>query len=239
MVEAGKRLSPYAKFAIVTPSHQSPLGVTLSLERRMALLEWASKAGSWIIEDDYDSEFRYQGRPLPALKSLDRNDRVIYSGTFSKAMFPGLRLAYVVAPASAVARFQAASYNLKAGCPYLFQAGVADFIAEGHFSRHLKKMRLLYAERRAVTSRVFQEILGDRIRIDLQPGGLHILAQLADREDDVALAGHAQAAGLGVHPLSRWYIDAKPRQGLLLGFANVIDEKEARRLALKLKQAMA
>ncbi|WP_158906091.1 PLP-dependent aminotransferase family protein [Burkholderia sp. L27(2015)] len=238
MVEAGKRLSPHAKFAMVTPSHQSPLGVTLSLERRMALLEWASKAGSWIIEDDYDSEFRYRGRPLAALKSLDRNDRVIYSGTFSKAMFPGLRLAYVVAPVSAVARFQAASYNLNAGCPYLFQAGIADFISEGHFSRHLKKMRLLYAERRAVTSRVFQEVLGDRIRIDLQPGGLHILAKLADHEDDIALGALARAAGLAVHSLSRWYINAKPRQGLLMGFANVIDEKDAMQLALKLKQAL-
>ncbi len=239
MVETGKRLSPHAKFAMVTPSHQSPLGVTLSLERRMALLEWASKAGSWIIEDDYDSEFRYRGRPLPALKSLDRNDRVIYSGTFSKAMFPGLRLAYVVAPVSAVARFQAASYNLYAGCPYLFQAGIADFIAEGHFSRHLKKMRLLYAERRSVTSRVFQEIVGDRIRIDLQPGGLHILAKLADHEDDVTLAVCARAAGLALHPLSRWYINAKPQQGLLMGFANVIDERDAMQLASKLKQALA
>lgn len=238
MVEEGKRLSPYAKFAMVTPSHQSPLGVTLSLERRMALLEWASSAGSWIIEDDYDSEFRYQGRPLPALKSLDRNDRVIYAGTFSKVLFPGLRLAYVVAPASAVARFQAVSSNLNAGCPYLFQAGVADFIAEGHFSRHLKKMRLLYAERRAVTQRVFQEILDDRIRIDLRPGGLHMLAQLADHEDDVMIAEKARELGLATHALSRWYINAKSQQGLLLGFANVIDEKDARRIALKLKQAM-
>jgi GntR family transcriptional regulator/MocR family aminotransferase len=239
MVEEGKRLSPYAKFAMVTPSHQSPLGVTLSLERRMALLEWADKAGSWIIEDDYDSEFRYQGRPLPALKSLDRNDRVIYSGTFSKVMFPGLRLAYVVAPVNAVARFQAVSYNLNAGCPYLFQAGVADFIAEGHFSRHLKKMRLLYAERRAITQRVFQEVLGDRIRIDLRPGGLHMLAKLADHEDDAMLGARARDAGLALHPLSRWYIDAKPQQGLLLGFANVVDEKDARRLALTFKQALA
>ncbi|MEO6918598.1 MAG: PLP-dependent aminotransferase family protein [Collimonas sp.] len=238
MVEAGKRLSPSAKFALVTPSHQSPLGVTLSLERRMALLEWADKAGSWIIEDDYDSEFRYQGRPLPALKSLDRNDRVIYSGTFSKAMFPGLRLAYVVVPLSAVARFQAVSYNINSGCPYLFQASVADFMAEGHFSRHLKKMRLLYAQRRALTQRVFQEVLGDRIRIDLQAGGLHMLAKLAAHEDDITLAERAHAAGLALNPLSRWYIKAKPRQGLLLGFANVIDEKDALRLALKLREAI-
>jgi len=238
IVEEGKRRSPYAKFAMVTPSHQSPLGVTLSLERRMALLEWASDAGSWIIEDDYDSEFRYQGRPLPALKSLDRNDRVVYSGTFSKVMFPGLRLAYVVAPISAVARFRAVASNLNAGCPYLFQASVADFIAEGHFSRHLKRMRSLYAERRAFTQRAFLEVLGDRIRIDLQPGGLHMLAKLADRESDVVLGRHARVAGLAVHPLSPWYTTAKPQQGLLLGFANIVDEKEALRLALRLKQAL-
>lgn len=238
MVDEGKQRSPYAKFAMVTPSHQSPLGVTLSLERRMALLEWASKAGSWIIEDDYDSEFRYQGRPLPALKSLDRNDRVIYSGTFSKVMFPGLRLAYVVAPINAIPRFQAVSYNLKAGCPYLFQASVADFIAEGHFSRHLKRMRHLYAERRATTKRVFEEVLGGRIRIDLQPGGLHMLAKLADHENDVLLSDHIRAAGLAPHALSPWYVNEKPQQGLLLGFANVVDEKHARQLATKLKDAL-
>jgi GntR family transcriptional regulator/MocR family aminotransferase len=238
IVEEGKRLSPSAKFALVTPSHQSPLGVTLSLERRMALLEWASKSGSWIIEDDYDSEFRYQGRPLPALKSLDRNDRVIYSGTFSKAMFPGLRLAYVVAPINAVARFRAVSYKLNAGCPYLFQAAIADFIADGHFSRHLKKMRLLYAERRAVTQRVFQEVLGERVRIRLQPGGLHMLVELDEQENDVVLAEHALAAGLALLPLSRWYIHAKPHQGFLLGFANVLNEKDALLLARKLKQTM-
>lgn len=239
IVDQGIRLAPYAKFAMVTPSHQSPLGMTLSLERRMALLEWASNAGSWVIEDDYDSEFRYQGRPLPALKSLDRDDRVIYSGTFSKVMFPGLRLAYVVAPISAVARFQAVAYNLNAGCPYLYQAAVADFIAEGHFFRHLKKMRLLYAQRRAITQRVFQEVIGNRIQIDLRPGGLHMLAKLADSERDVVLAEHASAAGLALHPLSRWYTDAPARQGLLLGFANVVDEADALRLALKLKQAIA
>lgn len=239
MVDEGIRLAPYAKFAMVTPSHQSPLGMTLSLERRMALLEWASSAGSWIIEDDYDSEFRYQGRPLPALKSLDRDDRVIYSGTFSKVMFPGLRLAYVVAPINAVARFQAVAYNLNAGCPYLYQAAVADFMAAGHFFRHLKKMRLLYAQRRGITQRVFQEVIGDRIQIELRPGGLHMLAKLAGSESDVVLAEHASAAGLALHPLSRWYTHAPARQGLLLGFANVIDESDALRLARKLKLAMS
>lgn len=237
IVDAGRRVSPNARFAMVTPSNQSPLGVTLSLERRMALLDWASDAGSWIIEDDYDSEFRYQGRPLPALKSLDRHDRVIYCGTFSKVMFPGLRLAYVVAPLSEVARFQAIASHLNSGCPYLLQAGVADFMAQGHFSRHLKKMRLLYESRRAATQRVFQEVLGDRIRIDLPRGGLHILARLADQEDDVRLAELARASGLALHPLSRWYLAAPPQQGLLFGFANVRDELDAMRLAVLLRQA--
>jgi GntR family transcriptional regulator/MocR family aminotransferase len=237
-VEAGMRLSPTAKFAMVTPSNQSPLGVTLSLERRMALLDWADKANSWIIEDDYDSEFRYQGRPLPSLKSLDRNDRVIYSGTFSKSMFPGLRLAYVVAPQNAVSCFEAVSYNISAGSPYLFQAAVADFIAEGHFSRHLKKMRTLYAERRAMTQSIFQKVLGQRVNITLQPGGLHMLISLADHEDDVKIANAARLFNLAVYPLSQWYINAKPKKGLLLGFANVTDKDQAARLAMILKQAM-
>lgn len=238
VVDAGRRLSPKAKFALVTPSHQSPLGVTLSLNRRMALLEWADHAGSWIIEDDYDSEFRYQGKPLPALKSLDRNQRVIYCGTFSKAMFPGLRLAYVVAPISAVAQFQAVAYEVNDGCPYLFQAGVADFMAEGHFSRHMKKMRTLYAQRRILTQQAFQEVLGNRVKIELQPGGLHLLLQLAAHEDDVLLADLARDCGMAMLPLSEWYINATPRKGLLLGFANVIDKNAALSLAQKFKDAL-
>lgn len=238
-VDEGIRLAPHARFAMVTPSHQSPLGVTLSLERRMALLDWASRAGSWIIEDDYDSEFRYQGRPLPALKSLDRHDRVIYSGTFSKVMFPGLRLAYVVAPLSVVDRFEAVAFNLNAGCPFLFQAGVADFMAEGHFSRHLKKMRVLYAERRAVTQRVFNQLLADTLRIDLLPGGLHVLANMPDAVDDAALATHVRAAGLAANPLSPWYMAAPPKKGLLLGFANIVDEDDATRVARRLRQALS
>ena len=238
LVEQGRQLAPQARFAMVTPSHQSPLGMTLSLERRMALLDWAAQAGSWIIEDDYDSEFRYHGRPLPALKSLDRNDRVVYCGTFSKVMFPGLRLAYVVVPLSAVQRFEAVADHLNAGCPYLQQASVADFMAGGHFARHLKKMRALYAERRALTQQAFQQVLGERMQITLRAGGLHMLAELDAREDDVALAARAHAAGFALPALSRWYMQAKPRQGLLLGFANVPNEAEAMRQALLLKQAL-
>jgi GntR family transcriptional regulator / MocR family aminotransferase len=147
-VERGTLLDAQARFALVTPSHQSPLGHTLSLARRVALLEWAEKASSWIIEDDYDSEFRSLGRSLPALKSLDRRDRVIYCGTFSKVMFPGLRLAYAVVPERAVERVGRVAHSMNAGSPTLLQAAVADFIEQGHFARHLKRMRALYSERR-------------------------------------------------------------------------------------------
>jgi GntR family transcriptional regulator/MocR family aminotransferase len=243
MVEQGRRLAPDARFALVTPSHQSPLGVTLSLERRMALLEWAGAGArkpdqrSWIIEDDYDSEYRYLGRPLPALKSLDREDRVIYTGTFSKVMFPGLRLAYVVAPAGEVERFQRSCASLQASCPYLFQASVADFMAEGHFSRHLKKMRTLYAHRRAITAQALLQVFGDRMKIDLQAGGMHLLATLQDGEDDAAITDRAQALGLAPHGLSRFCIAAQRAPGLVMGFTNIVDADHALRVARQLKRA--
>lgn len=230
------QLQADARFAVVTPSHQSPLGVTLSLERRMALLDWAASNAGWIVEDDYDSEFRYTGRPLPALKSLDRHDRVIYSGTFSKVMFPGLRLAYVVAPLSATQRFHDVCASMNAGSPYLLQAGVADFIADGHFARHLKKMRLLYAERRALIADALAQVFGARLQIELRAGGLHMTVRFTDGTDDAAVAVRAHAAGLGVHALSHWYLAGAPQRGLLLGFANVVDADDARRIALKLKQ---
>jgi GntR family transcriptional regulator/MocR family aminotransferase len=236
-VELGLALNANARFAMVTPSHQSPTGVTLSLERRMALLDWAKANGSWVIEDDYDSEFRYVGRPLPALKSLDQHDRVIYSGTFSKVMFPGLRLAYVVAPLSATQRFHEVCASMNAGSPYLLQASVTDFMAEGHFSRHLKKMRLLYAQRREITARALAEVFGARLAIELPPGGLQMAAHFVDGTDDVAVAACANPHGFGEQALSRWYMNAPPQSGLVLGFANIVDEDQAMRRALELKRA--
>jgi GntR family transcriptional regulator/MocR family aminotransferase len=242
-VEHGLALMANARFAVVTPSHQSPLGVTLSLERRIALLDWARANGSWVIEDDYDSEFRYTGRPLPALKSLDQHDRVIYSGTFSKVMFPGLRLAYVVAPVNATQRFHEVCASMNAGAPYLLQAGVTDFMAEGHFARHLKRMRLLYAQRRDVTARALADVFGQRLAIELAPGGLQIAARLVDSTDDSVVAERAHDSGLGEHALSRWYMGreagpeagAQAQSGLVLGFANMVDADQAMRYALELR----
>jgi len=237
-VAAGIALQPDARLALVTPANQSPLGVTLSLQRRIALLDWAARQGSWIVEDDYDSEFRYQGRPLPALKSIDRADRVIYSGTFSKVMFPGLRLAYLVVPRSLAQRFAQVSSHMNAGPPLLYQAALADFIGDGHFSRHLKKMRGLYAARRALTARAMEEVCGAALAIDLRPGGLHMLARLPAHADDAAVAHRARALGLGVQCMSQCYLAAPPVPGLMFGFANVGDERQARELALRLRAAL-
>lgn len=234
-VAAGLAQAPRARCAVVTPSHQSPLGVSLSLPRRLALLEWAQREAAWIIEDDYDSEFRYQGQPLPALKSLDDQGRVLYAGTFSKVLFPGLRLAYVVVPAAQVAAFAASADRLHNHAPQLLQATVASFLAEGHFARHLKRMRTLYRQRRRWLAEALTSRLGDRVRIDLQAGGLHLLAQL-ERSDDQPWAAAAQAEGLAVQALSRWYLTAPERQGLLLGFTNVASAEDALGLARRLAQ---
>ncbi|MFL9895662.1 MocR-like pyridoxine biosynthesis transcription factor PdxR [Paraburkholderia sp. RL17-381-BIF-C] len=244
-VERGIGLDAHARFALVTPSHQNPLGHTLSLTRRIALLDWAEKTSSWIIEDDYDSEFRYLGRPLPALKSLDRRDRVVYCGTFSKVMFPGLRLAYAVVPERAVERVGRVARSMNAGSPPLFQATAADFMEQGHFARHLKRMRALYSERRMLIMHALEQAFGERLIVDLPPGGIQFAAQFAQGPggpvDDVAVASRARDAGLAVLPLSIWYANARAQRtprGLVMGFANIVDAREADRLARMLRACL-
>ena len=169
-VADGMRQAPNARLAVVTPSHQSPLGMTLTLPRRIALLGWADAADAWIVEDDYDSEYRYTGPPSPALKSLDARDRVLYAGSFSKVLMPGLRLGYLVVPEPHVAALVEASRLTDVGQPVLPQAVVARFMTEGHFARHLRRMRGLYAERRAALAHALSEAFGDALRIELQAG---------------------------------------------------------------------
>jgi len=152
-VAAGMRRHASARLACVTPSHQYPLGVTMSLTRRLALLRWASDAGAWVLEDDYDSEYRYAGRPLAALQGLDTAGRVIYMGTFSKVLLPALRLGYLVAPPDLADAFARAKALTDCGSPVLGQAVVADFLAEGHVGRHIRRMRALYSERQGWRSR--------------------------------------------------------------------------------------
>ncbi|GAU07257.1 aspartate aminotransferase [Burkholderia stabilis] len=241
-VERAMQLDARARFALVTPSHQSPLGHTLSLARRIALLDWAEKASGWIVEDDYDSEFRYLGRPLPALKSLDRRDHVIYCSTFSKAMYPGLRLAYAVVPERAVERVERVASSMNAGSPTLLQAAMADFIEQGHFARHLKRMRALYGERRTLIVDALQQAFGERLIVELPVGGIQFAVQFPEGPDgpvdDVAVAARARDAGLAILPLSIWYTNSRTRQtprGLIIGFANIADAGEARRLAQTLR----
>jgi GntR family transcriptional regulator / MocR family aminotransferase len=225
-----------ARFALVTPTHQSPLGMALSLRRRLALLAWAAAAGAWIVEDDYDSEFRYAGPPLPALKSLDRGHRVLYAGSFSKVLFPALRLGYLVVPEPDIADFARAARSLQQGCPVLEQAAVARFMADGHFARHLRRMRGLYAARRAALAAAIAAEFGGAARIDPQEGGMHLLVRLPGT-DDMGLAAHAAAAGLAPQPLSPLASLPGGEGGLTLGFANV-DPRDALALAARLRDAV-
>jgi GntR family transcriptional regulator / MocR family aminotransferase len=233
-VAAGIERAPNARFAVVTPSHQSPLGVSLSLPRRQALLAWAEAQGSWIIEDDYDSEYRYVGRPLPALKSLDVHGRVLYTGTFSKVLMPGLRLAYLVVPKAQAAHFGRMADVLHNHCPQLLQRTTATFMEEGHFARHLKKMRSLYAHRRALLSDALAATLGARITLELRAGGMHLLACLTQGPDDREVAARAGEAGLALQALSDCYRDGPARQGLLMAFTNVRDADAAADIASRL-----
>ena len=223
-VAAGVIAAPRARLALVTPAHQSPLGVALSLPRRLALLAWAAEAGAWIVEDDYDGEFHYAGHPLPALKSLDRAERVIYAGTFSKTLFPGLRLGYLVVPQELADAFHRASRNLQGGQPVLEQAVAAAFLAEGHFARHLRRMRTLYAARRKTLATALTATFGERVQVELEAGGLHLLARFPDAPDDGTLLRRATAAGLAPTALSSLALAHDCGQGLLLNFANVAED---------------
>lgn len=239
VVTRGLRKAPQARMAVVTPSHQAPLGVSMTLARRLQLLDWASKTGAWIVEDDYDGEYRYAGAPLPALKSLDGHDRVLYAGSFSKVLFPGLALGYLVVPESLCSRFEEAVRTWSNGSPQSTQAVVADFMREGHFPRHLKKMRLLYARRRAMLVAGLQKAFGDSVHVDLRSGGMHLIARFDGREeDDVTLARRAQQAGLNCQPLSARGVSGPGAQGLLMGFTNIATAAEANRLAARLHAAL-
>lgn len=220
-VAHGLQMAPRAQAAIVTPAHQSPLCVSLSLQRRFALLDWATRARAWIVEDDYDGEYRYVGRPLPALKSLDRDGRVLYAGTFSKVLFPGMRLAYLVVPESQVEKFDAVSRTMFSGSPALTQSIVSDFIAEGHFARHLQRMRKLYGERRKIAAEGIEAVLGKYLRVEPQPGGMHLIVRMRGRRSDQALANTMRKAGLYAHTLSQRTVQASVAPGLLLGFTNI------------------
>ncbi|WP_035212175.1 MocR-like pyridoxine biosynthesis transcription factor PdxR [Achromobacter marplatensis] len=227
-----------AKAAVVTPAHQSPLSMSLSLPRRQALLEWAERQQAWIVEDDYDGEYRYVSRPLPALKSLDAQGRVLYAGSFSKVLFPGMRLAYLVVPPAQVGAFDRICRLLSGTAPGLTQSILTAFIAEGHFGRHIQRMRRLYSERRNATAAGLTAALGDRMHIEPQPGGMHLVARMQGQLTDVPLAARMLEQGMYAHPLSRWSTLPDPQSGLLLSFTNIASEAQALELGLRIKALM-
>lgn len=218
---------PDARFVFVTPSHHSPLAVTLSLPRKHQLLEWASANNAWIIEDDYDGEFHYTRNVLPVLKSLDTQDRVIYMGTFSKTIMPSLRISYLVMPRSTISTFRETGEITENGQPVLTQKMVASFLAEGHFFRHLKKMRSLYQQRREMMLTALSSVFAGYFDVEVNDGGMHIIAFLRQGVDDVGLAKIWQQHQLRVSPLSEWYNNSPKRYGLIMGYTNIRSTEEA------------
>lgn len=227
-VAAGIETQPRARMAYVTPSHQYPTGVTMSVARRLALLEWAHQADAWILEDDYDSEYRYHGRPLAALQGLDRegiHNRVLYTGTFSKVLYPGLRLGYVVTPPPLTDAFTKALHLAHRYLSVFDQAVLADFINEGHFARHIRRMRALYATRQQVLVDTIQRELAAYMMVDAAPAGLHLVGWLRDGLDDSAVAKAAEVQGTEVAPISGYTLLPRVRHGLVLGYAMLNEEE--------------
>lgn len=202
----------------VTPSHQYPLGVTMSAARRVALLDWAAHNESWILEDDYDSEFRYVSRPVGALQGMDAEGRVIYIGTFSKALFPALRVGYVVVPPSLWTRFLESRFAFDMFTPTLYQRALADFLRAGNFARHLRRMRSAYLERRDALLRGLERYCGDLAPVHNSDAGLHVTVRLRDGLNDEDVVARLGERGITTHALSSSYLGSTPTQGLLLGF---------------------
>ncbi|WP_421988589.1 PLP-dependent aminotransferase family protein [Roseococcus sp.] len=219
IVSEGIAASPAARLAYVTPSSQYPMGVVLSMARRMELLAWARRAGAWIVEDDYDSEFRYAGRPLAALQGVDEGGRVIYIGTFSKVLFPGLRLGYAVLPPELLEPVQSARL-LSDWHPPVFQEGVVtDFLAEGHFAQHLRRMRQRYRIARDTLVEALREGCGRFLDVEAPDQGLKLLARLKPGWRDTEVSAAAERAGVIARPVSPMFMEERPIQALMLGFS--------------------
>lgn len=217
-VQAGIAAAPDARVAFVTPSHQYPTTVAMTLGRRLELVAWAREAQAWIVEDDYATEFRYAGAPLPSLQGLDGGDRVIYVGTLNKALFPGLRLGYLVAPRDLVDRFRATRWLIDRQPPTLTQAITLDFLQSGQFAAHIRRRRVAYKAQRDALAEALRRRLGDVLEPDVPDQGMHLVAYFRDGRDDVEAEAAALARGVTARAMRPLYHDLKPRRGLLLGF---------------------
>jgi len=207
-----------ARAVYVTPSHQYPMGMTMSATRRLLLLHWAVHSGAWIIEDDYDSEYRFGSRPIASLQGLDTDGRVIYVGTFSKVLFPALRLGYVVVPKDLVRAFSAARDAADIFSSTLYQAVLTDFIREGHFARHIRRMRMLYLNRRRALVNAIQVQMGHMVEVIGAEAGMHLVALLPRGINDVEVSRKAAQMGISAIPLSSCYVTPPTRGGLILGY---------------------
>jgi GntR family transcriptional regulator/MocR family aminotransferase len=214
-----------ARLAFVTPANQFPHGGTLTLERRLWLLAWARRADAYILEDDYDGELRYDGHSATALQGIDDAGRVIYLGTFSKVLFPALRLAYVVLPTTLIPPFLATKRLIDRGSPTLTQAAIGDFMAEGYFDRHLHQLRETYGRRRALLATGLQQVLGERVHFSAVAAGLHIMVQLPTNADEAQLIQRAaEQFSLGLYPAAPYHLQPGAPPAILLGFSGVREE---------------
>ncbi|RUT96225.1 PLP-dependent aminotransferase family protein, partial [Mesorhizobium sp. USDA-HM6] len=220
--ERGWRLDPpepLPRLIYVTPACQHPLGITMRMEERLRLLDIAETGNSWVIEDDFDGEYRFQGRPVPAIQSMDRSGRVIYVGTFAKLLFPALRIGFMVLPPELAGRIVNAISTTGQFAPLLLQAALADFITEGHMSRHLKRMRRIYAQRRQLFREIVAERLRDEITLSPAEAGIQVVGYLRPGIDDIKVSQAAAKRAINVSPLSKYFQNTAATQGLVLGYA--------------------
>jgi len=238
-ISAGILRDKAARVAFVSPSHQFPLGSTMSVSRRLQLLQWAQSSGAWIVEDDYESEYRYGSRPITAIQGLDVSARVIYIGTFSNVMFPSMRIGYVVIPRDLVERFAEIRRLMDVFPPYLNQEALTDFIHLGHFGRHLRKMRMLYRVRRTTLVDCLYAEFGENMQVHGSEAGIHLTVTLPEGIRDTEVVERAAKIGLWMWPLSPNYLGEPVRHGLVLGFGSTAPEqipREVRRMSAVLAE---
>lgn len=228
----------HVKLVYVTPSHQYPLGVTMTLARRLALIEWARANNAWIIEDDYNSEFRYAGRPLASLQGLDANGRVIYIGTFSKTIFPSLRIGCAVVPSELVEIFVAARALSDVHSSLIDQAILTEFIREGHFARHIRWMRQLYEERQKILLAECEKHLNNLLEVEKADAGMHLVGWLPEGVNDQKIAKRALTQNLKISPLTSYFTNKPKRGGFILGYT-AFDEKQTKAAVKKLKEILS
>jgi len=226
-VDYGRTTAPDAVLAAVTPSHQYPMGVTMSLGRRLELLDWARESGAWVLEDDYDSEFRYSGKPLSALQGLDDGSRVIYTGTFSKVLFPALRLGYLVLPEALIEPFLKVRAALDDQPSIAMQPVLAQFIEDGQFAAHIRRMRALYEERQETLIRVIRTEADGLLEARPSEAGMHLVAATGPRcpIDDQTASECLANDGIIALALSRFYAGTATRQGLILGYSGFTENE--------------